>query len=207
MYFLNSIQSPIISQKYLFIVASFILRFHSTNPLKKFRTIKITQLIKIATLIALLPPPSSGTKDKRGASVPLGGRISRRKEGRRERIWRNRARGSIFLFNTGPWLKRTVHVFDEPRTKGGSTLVTAVGYQGQLRSPRGGSRQAGQVDGGGVGRLARAEKRGTDLLAQIRIFFVARASEFARSGERNAAIRQTLKLFLIFNLKVDDPKR
>ena len=70
-YFLNSIQSPIISQKYLFIVANFILRFHSTNPLKKFRTIKITQLIKIATLIALLPPPSSGTKDKRGASVPL----------------------------------------------------------------------------------------------------------------------------------------
>lgn len=40
-----------------------------------------------------------------------------------------------------------------------------------------------------MGRLARAEKRGTDLLAQIRIFFVARASEFARSGERNAAIR------------------
>lgn len=191
MYFLNSIQSPIISQKYLFIVANFILRFHSTNPLKKFRTIKITltQLIKIATLIALLPPPSSGTKDKRGASVPLGGRISRRKEGRRERIWRNRARGSIFLFNTGPWLKRTVHVFDEPRTKGGSTLVTAVGYQGQLRSPRGGSRQAGQVDGGGVGRLARAEKRGTDLLSR-------RSVSFSQHAPRNSPARgkETLPL-------------
>lgn len=38
--------------------------------------------------------------------------------------------GSIFLFNTGPSLKRTVHVFDEPRTKGGWLLDS--GDRGRL---------------------------------------------------------------------------
>lgn len=45
--------------------------------------------------------------------------------------------GSIFLFNTGPSLKRTLHMFDEARTKGWlgdhglSRLAGAAGRQGR----------------------------------------------------------------------------
>lgn len=89
--------------------------------------------------------------------------------------------GSIFLFNTGPSLKRTVHVFDEPRTKGGwlldsgdrgrlSRLASVTAWGQQV------GRQAGQVGVGRFGPCQRRNKGDRSLLArEIRIFFVEHA--------------------------------